>query len=136
MANYMTASRTNYFRVTDEDKYSKLFNRLISEDTIDDFTETKDGVIYHAFGCYGSIFYEDYETGDCSFDLFLSELQKILPEDEAFILFESGHEKLRYVTAYSVVCTKKTIRYFDIIDESIKMAKQLLGNNFETQVIY
>ena len=136
MANYTAASRTNYFRVTDEDKYSELFSNLTSEDIINDFTETKDGIIYHAFGCYGSIYYEDYETDNCSLESFLLELQKILPEDEAFMLFESGCENLRYVTGYSIVCTKKTIRYFNIIDESVKIAKQLLGNDFETQVDY
>lgn len=136
MANYTAASRTNYFRVTDEDKYSELFSNLTSEDIIQDFTETKDGLIYRAFGCYGSIFYEDYETDDCSLEVFLSELQKILPEDEAFMLFESGCEKLRYVTGYSIVCTKKEIRYFNLIDESIKIATQLLSNDFETQVDY
>lgn len=136
MANYTAASRTNYFRVTDEDKYSELFSNLTSEDIINDFTETKDGIIYHAFGCYGSITYEDYETDDCSLERFLLELQKILPEDEAFMLFESGHENLRYVIGYSVVCTKKTIKYFNIIDESIKIATQVLSNDFETQVDY
>ena len=38
MANYTAASRTNYFRVTDEDKYSELFSNLTSEDIINDFT--------------------------------------------------------------------------------------------------
>ena len=28
MANYMATARTNYFRVTDESRYSELFNKL------------------------------------------------------------------------------------------------------------
>lgn len=39
MANYTCASRTNYFRVTDETEYDKLFNRLCSEDGIEDMSE-------------------------------------------------------------------------------------------------
>ena len=61
MANYMATARTNYFRVTDENRYSELFDKLYCEDSIEDFTENKDGIIYHGFGAYGSI---DYLAGN------------------------------------------------------------------------
>ena len=55
MANYMATARTNYFRVTDENRYSELFDKLCCEDYIDDFTENKDGIIYNGLGEYRTI---------------------------------------------------------------------------------
>lgn len=135
MANYMSTSRTNYFRVTDEKRYEELFNNLCAEDNIHDFTEEKDGVLYHGFGTYGSVEYID-EDEEYNFDTFLKELQKILPEDEAFMYFESGYEKLRYVTGFSVVVTSKEIVSESINNWAIKKAKELLGNDFETKTEY
>ena len=145
MANYMGVSRTNYFRVTDESKYQELFNNLCSEDEIHDFTKEKDGVIYHGFGCYGSVEYmvnvtvegeseeDDYEY---DFDTFLKELQQIIPDDEAFMYFESGYEKLRYVTGFVIVCTNKEIKSMSLESWAITQVKQLLGENFTTQIEY
>lgn len=135
MANYMSTSRTNYFRVTDEKRYQELFNNLCSEDNIHDFTEEKDGILYHGFGAYSSVEYMD-EDEEYNFDAFLAELQKILPEDEAFIYFESGFEKLRYVVGFSVVVTSKEIVSESIKGWAVKKAKELLGNDFETKTDY
>lgn len=135
MANYMSTSRTNYFKVTDEKRYEELFNNLCAEDTIHDFTKEKDGVLYHGFGTYGSIEYI-VEDEEYDFDEFLMELQKILPEDETFMYFESGYEKLRYVTGFSVVVTRKEIVSENINNWAIRKAKELLGNDFETEIDY
>ena len=148
MADYLATARTNYFRVTDEEKYSKLFNRLRCEDRIEDFTENKDGVIYHGFGAYGSIDYlasneedSDYLAGDeedseYNWDEFITELQKILPDDEAFIYMESGYEKLRYVTGFILVVTSKEIKSMSLDSWAKEQAKLLLGNDFETRMEY
>lgn len=135
MANYMSTARTNYFRVTNEKRYEELFNSLYSADDIQDFTKEKNGVLYHGFGAYCSIEYMNEEE-EYDFDEFLKELQKILPEDEAFIYFESGYEKLRYVTGYSVVVTSKEIVSENISNWAIKKAKELLGDDFETETEY
>ena len=135
MANYMSVSRTNYFRVTDEEKYQVLFSNLCSESDIEDFTEERDGVLYHGFGTYGSVEYLD-EDENYNFDLFLNELQKILPDNEAFMYFESGYEKLRYVIGYAVVVTSKEIAYENIGDWAISKAKELLGSDFKTKIDY
>lgn len=139
MANYMAVSRTNYFRVTDEEKYEKLFSGLCSEDEINDFScKDEDGTVWHGFGCYGSIEYcdPDDDDADYSFDGFAKGLQEILPEDEAFMLFESGYEKLRYVTGWTVVVTKDRYEYMDIQRWAVGKAKEILGEDFETQVDY
>lgn len=139
MANYTCASRTNYFRVTDEAEYEKLFNCLCSEDSIEDMSETRNSVIYHAFGSYGSIDYCDDSDPDSMDDIevFAKKLQKIMPDDDAFILFESGNEKLRYVTGTALIVTKNSIKCPSIQKIAIDMCKSLLGNdNFDTQTSY
>lgn len=50
MANYECTYRTNYFRVTDEEKYKKLISKL-SGDYFEDFTESD----LHGFGGYGHL---------------------------------------------------------------------------------
>lgn len=134
MANYMGTCRTNYFRVTDEEKYQELFSNLVAEDNIHDFTRVKDRVLYHGFGSYDSITYYDEESDECDFDFFLDELQKILPDDEAFIFMESGYEKLRYVTGYVVVCTSKEIKSMNMSSWAIVEARKMLGNDFDTDL--
>ena len=138
MANYMATARTNYFRVTDEKRYAELFKGLCSEGEVYDFTEEKDGVIYHGFGSYDSITWvdDDDECWDYDLDGFLTELQKILPDDEAFIYFESGHEKLRYITGFSIIVTSREIVSNNIETWAIRKAKELLGNDFITQIDY
>lgn len=149
MANYYGVSRTNYFRVTDEQKYQELFSRLCGEDKIDDFTKTlEDGTLCHGFGSYCSIDYmkpiqveaedpeDSYEDYECDFDAFCHELQKILPEDEAFIYLESGYEKLRYVVGYYIVVTAKEIRSSGIEEMAIAAASDMLGKDFKTKVNY
>ena len=99
MANYIATTRTNYFHVTDEDKYSKLLESLDADD-FKDFTETEeDGKLIHGFGCYGTIYSED--------DEFYEGIREILPDDEAFMQFEVGNEKLRYVVGDAIIVTKK-----------------------------
>lgn len=148
MANYEAVSRTNYFRVTDEEKYNELFKNLVGlESEICDFTFTKEekGITLHGFGSYGPISYrvpnsntdEDYDDEDYDFDQFLAELQAILPENEAFIYMEAGNEKLRYITGFSVVVTKNDIASVDIRSAALEIAKRLLNDKkFDTQMEY
>ena len=128
MANYYETARTNYFRVTNEERYQELFNNLSSEDDIHDFTFTdKEGVTWHGFGSYG---YIDYKVSEDDWDreVFFQELQKILPDNEAFIFMASGYEKLRYVTGYSIIVTNKDIQYVDIVHDAIRKARAMLHN--------
>lgn len=147
MANYYANSRTNYFRVTDEARFAELFANLVGdEDEVHDFTRVDNGVTLHAFGSYGSIDYkkpmqnnseEEDEDYDYDFDGFLAELQKILPDDEAFIYTECGHEKLRYITGFSIVVTKTKIESIDIRSGAVELARKMLNNKkFQTKMEY
>lgn len=138
MANYIATARTNYFRVTDESRYSELFNKLCCEDYIEDLTETKDDIIYHGFGAHDAITYLVGDEDDREYDWgeFIEELKKILPDDEAFIYMEAGHEKLRYVTEFVLVVTNKETKSMSLDRWAKEQAKLLLGNDFETQTEY
>lgn len=129
MANYNAYVTTNNFTVTDEEKYQKLYKGLISEDLYYASYKDEEGVLHHGFASYGSVDYyheddEDYEEPD--FDEFVNGLQKILPEDETFILYEVGHEKLRYVCGYAIVVTKTDYEVIDLENTAKEMAKKLI----------
>ena len=71
MADYLAVARTNYFRVTDEERYQELFEHLVTNGDVQDFTEERNGVVYHGFGAYASIDYQidlENEESECDFD--------------------------------------------------------------------
>lgn len=140
MANWYGASRTNYFKVTNEIKYREIFNGLIcSEDEIEDFTKTaEDGSILHGFGGYGYIYWqppvdkngnlqysEDYDA-DYELQTFLEELSEILTDDSIFILETIGNEKLRYLTADIIIVEPKKAPEF----HSLQDLEDKILNNF------
>lgn len=146
MANYYSNTRTNYFRVTDETKYAKLFSRLIGENgcPVMDFSREMDGVLHHGFGCEGCINFlpmgvcpDADEDFDWDFDGFIKELQMILPDNEAFVFTEVGHEKLRYLVGYSLVVTNKEVETVDLEQGVCETACKMLNNDdFRTRLSY
>ena len=78
MANFYGIERTNYFKVTDEEKYNALFKRLCTDtgEQVLDFTKTdNEGNTVHGFGAYGCIEFgpeneddEEYEIAADAFD--------------------------------------------------------------------
>ena len=72
---------------------------------------------------------------DCMIE-FYQELQKILPDDEAMILMESGNEKLHYVTGFITVVTSKDIKFANMTDIALETARAMLGTDFTTQLDY
>lgn len=139
MANYIATARTNYFKVTDEDKYNEWFSKLLAEDIIQDFTETKeDGTILHGFGSYAHIdftgyHFDDDEEIEKEIDL-IPELQELLPDGEAFIYLEAGNEKLRYVLGYALIVTNAEARGVNLNVVAEEVAKELVGEDFNTKL--
>ena len=132
MANCQTVSKTNYFRVTDEEKYKELISHLYTDsgDPVDYFSYIDaNGISRFGFGAYGTISYAENseEEEERSIDKFLAKIQEILPEDESFILFEVGNEKLRSVFGYAVVCTQDKIETIDLESCAAVMAGDMLG---------
>lgn len=117
MANYNSAFRTNYFRVIDEEAYKKLFENIkSSEGAIFYFTKEKEGEIYHGFGGDGEGGYVDPEDEDenVNFDYMITEIQKLLPDDECFVYMETKAEKLRYLDGYALIATNKGSSFLDL----------------------
>lgn len=135
MANYYATVRTNYFRVINEEKYQKIFSKLSGEDTIHDFTKEENGVIYHGFGSYGCVEYLN-EDEDYDFDAFLKEIQDLLPNNEAFMYFEIGYEKLRYVNGTCYLVTRREIKSMSLDSWAANEAKNLIGDSYTTQMTY
>lgn len=135
MADYISLSRTNYFRVTDEAAYRAFYSCLRTEnEALCDFTTEKDGTIWHGFGMYGTI--DDNDSED-EIEDWLHKLQKLLPKDEAMILLEIGHEKLRYLVGEYTVVTSKVIEYGNIEDAAINTARRLLHDpSLTTKIEY
>lgn len=139
MANYYSTSRTNYFHVTDEDAYQKLFSKLSGyEDSVHDFSKVEDdGRVLHGFGSYSGVSYYEDEDSDPDFDIFLEKLQEILPEDEAFIYVESGSEKLRYIEGLAVCVTRHDILSENLNHWASDAARAMLGNpKYEADLCY
>ena len=122
---YTACSRTNYFKVADEKQYQELFSKLISENTIKDFSKEENNQIYHSFGSYAPINYncedsksnnnlEVIDTGNI-YDFALA-LQPILPDNEMFIYQENGNFELEELESILLLATNKKIIHTSIQD--------------------
>lgn len=135
MANYESATLTNYFRVKDPDAFREFMSRVYGSDEVQ-LWEGKDlnGTVQFGFGVYGWISgfcpSEDEEDDDCDYDYnaFLDELQKHIADDDAVIILESGHENLRYVVGGATIVTSKEVEYLGINELAEKRVAVLLNN--------
>jgi len=55
-------------------------------------------------------------------------LQSFLAEGDAIIISQAGAEKLRYVVGLAEIITKNDYKVVTIKDESMRVARELLGN--------
>ena len=144
MANYISFTRSNYFRVTDPEAFKKIINRVITdEDSLELWERTENGMTYYAFGAYSSICGLRHEAEDADNDgefeveAVYEALSKVVAPDDAIIITEIGYEKLRYLTAYAVVITREKTELVELREASIDVACSLLGNpNFDTRMEY
>ena len=132
MANYCCTIRTNYFHVKDDESFEKLMSNVVGEDLHIFNSTDKNGNKTYGFGCYCSIYgySEDVEDDDyeCDYDKFINGLQECVCEDDAVIIFEAGHEKLRYVVGDVMVITSKDVKYESILNIGLAFAKEMLNN--------
>lgn len=148
MANYYCAVRTNYFRVKDPDAFKRFMARVVgAEERVDVWEEEERdeaGNPVFAFGCYGSILGigigydpETDDFDDYDFDGFVNGLSELVADDDAIIILESGHEKLRYVTGSAYVITSTGSSYMDINVLAAQRAAELLKNpGWKTKISY
>lgn len=146
MANYTCKIRTNYFHVKDEDAFRALMARVYGEEApIRVFEDTdKQGRPVFGFGCNGGIAGvknahcdEDDDVDDSAYDEFIDELKKLIAEDDAIIIMESGHENLRYVQGLAHIITHDEERWLDIKKLAVHAAQDMLQNpNYNTKCEY
>lgn len=153
MANCYGNTRTNYFKVTDEKKFEQIINSVACcEDTLEVWSKTVDGTKEYAFGTNDSIqgiceceHCEAVEKNEVKYDADLCEglysydkmcelLQSVVHPEDAIIIVETAHEKLRYVGASSTVITSKEIKYIDLWQESMEAVKNMLDKKEYTPV--
>lgn len=134
MAEYICAIRTNYFHVKDEEKFRDFADNIYCGDGDFEVWEDKDkeGKTVFGFGCCsaisGIITDSDEEDDNTAYDRFIDELQKLVAEDDAVIIYEVGREKLRYLNGLATIITSDGYKYLDISDESVKLAREMLKN--------
>lgn len=122
MASYVCAIRTNYFRVTEEEKFRNLIDEFLSG-SCEVFTRTDvNSNKLVGFGSDENINWPEDETG------FFSGLQECLAEDDSIIVLEVGHEKLRYFVGAATIITRSSIETIDLTSLAISKAAEMLGN--------
>ena len=154
MADYYAKVRTNYFSVTDEDKFHRLMEMYASNgDRVEVFSEKSAGDEPTKFGfyCDGSILGllaphgdeepEDLNYGACDdehdMDLFYKFLQKLVTKDDAVIITEVGSEKMCYLFGVCVIITQSEIRVLDLQGMAMTEARVMLNNpDYTTQMDY
>jgi len=132
MADYTCVSRTSYFRVKDEEEFRKVVSFILADVDVWEQVD-ENGVKRFAIGGYDNMtifkctdnedpeFYQKFgnitETDEA--------IQLCLPEGEVAIMFEVGHEKLRYVVGWCCLITPGGIRYLDLSTWAAEMCEQL-----------
>ena len=133
MANYISFTRSNYFRVADPEAFKKIINRVSTdEDSLEQWERTENGMTYYGFGAYSSICRLRHEAEDVDDDdefeanAVYEALSKVVAPDDATIITEIGYEKLRYLTAYAVVITQAEIEFVELRSDALETAQRML----------
>lgn len=125
---YRATTRTNSFRVTDEEKYQEVFKKLhcLNSDILPaDLTVEKNGVKYHAFATCEYLSYDGLEGEED----FIAELQTVLPADEVFVLVTSFMtDDFVSLTNTAFVANRNEVRTIDIRDTAERMAADLMND--------
>lgn len=138
MATDIVTMRSNYFKVTNRKAFEELMNTVKSDDEIQ-IWEHPDDPNQIAFGSYSDINGLKDENGnliDDSYDKVLAKMQKLLPKDEACIIFAVGHCKLRNVYADAIIITSNKIDSIMLDNLAIQCARKLLNNDSFTTSYY
>jgi len=141
MANYYGKCRTNYFAVTDAEKFADIMKHLSGESEVAFYEHDTDKGKY-MFYCecnltgYIANPDDDYSC-DEAMDKMTNELQKILPDGEAIILTEAGSEKMRYILCTSTIITNSEIKHINLANIALATAQEMLKNpNYTTEMDY
>ena len=141
MANYYSKCRTNYFSVTDEEKFADIIKHLSGDGEIDFYEHDSDEGKF-MFYCDGVLNgYMNTPSDDDGIDeargRMITELQKILPDGEAIILTEAGSEKMNYISCVATIITNTNAQTLNLSDAAIAKAREMLADSdFTTEMDY
>lgn len=135
MSEYNCTTRTNYFHVKDSAAFRSFMGRV--QGSVDLITlwqeQDDDGRPVFGFGTHGAISGlknaeadDDDAPDESACDEFICGLQEHVAEDDAVILLEAGHEKLRYVTGAATILTSDNYEHLDLAAMAEKKAAKLL----------
>lgn len=136
MANYCCIIRTNYFRVKDPEEFRAFMKRVYGiEDAVQLWEERNtDGDVLFAFGSCGGISGlhgaaadEEDDADESAYDEFISGLQTHVANDDAVLILEAGHEKMRYVVGSATIVTSTDCDHLSITDLAVPRAAAMLG---------
>ena len=127
MANYYEMPRTNYFKITDSDKFKEICEEITSESGVEFDVTEKDEKLYGCISSESIIMLND-EDESANIERFYEKLQTVLEEDDAIIFTSIGHEKLRYLVGMITVITKDDIQYINLEDKAMELARTMLKN--------
>jgi hypothetical protein len=141
MANYNSKCRTNYFAVTDFEKFKDIVNHLSGEDEVVFYEHETDKGKYMFYCECNLIGYienpDDDDSDDDATGRMIEELQKILPDGEVIILTVSGNEKMRYIHCAATIISNAAVKYVSLSDVALATARDILGNpGFTTEMDY
>lgn len=142
MAVTTTATRTNYFKVTDPEAFKAFVARIQCSNGSDVKVIQNvgdDGITRYGFDVFDDILgiappeilaEDEDDWGDVEFDygeplLCLSEL---VAEDDAAIIIASGYEGLRYVNGWANIVTRSEITCYDLQLLAAQSAAKMLKN--------
>ena len=130
MANYYSTSRTNYFRVKDNDAFNQWAEQFSGIEIIE-----KDGTVGLLFddgvpNCRWETEDADgNEQNDVEVEIdFMDELAEHLADNEVAILQEAGAEKLRFINGYAIAINNKKETKQINLDDIYALAKELGSN--------
>lgn len=137
--NFECTTRSNYFRVKDEDAFRAFMNTVAGDD-LDVWEKLLDGQKLFGFGAHGVIYgvaSDDDEDCEEDYDAFLDGLKSHVAEDDAVIIMQAGNEGLRYVVGAATVITSKDVQFFNIDSWALDKAREMLHkDSWDTQLDY
>ena len=140
MANSQGRMRTNYFRVTDVERFKEIIAKVQGHEgeEVITFNKTIDGETFYGFGCTAQLqgYYDD-EAEEYSYDAFLDDLQTVVTPGDAVVIMEISYEKLRYISASAIIVTSERTESMDFAQLVLKKAAEVVGNpDYRTKIEY
>lgn len=119
MANTNYYSKTNYFKVTDEEKLREIVSKM------EDASVNKENDTFIIYGFCSLLTYSSDDDSDDKDTV--NAIQKILPNGEAVSIIEVCNEKLCYIGSFITVFNNKECVTLDVLEWANEQRNKLGG---------